>query len=306
MTPPGPPPGPPGASYPPYTTSSSIPAQLLSLLMQAQPLQQQQAQDQQAQQQERERERQADRRLGQLEAIAAFQALLAAQRQQTAAAPNARAALQELTRMVTASCSTSGGQDVLSSFPERRQLRFPPANNINNAMTGGGLSSSSATTGTLLEQLLLRELQQQQRQASASSQQTIPPAAAIRSMTENSMDNTSSAAWATNSNNQNSNLRHTGELKETTATTTTTTTTTTATLASKAKITKTTTSPQKERHENFPEKLYRMLTELEAKGQDDVISFSAKGDTFEIHQPEVFEDEASSSQYDYCTFAISA
>jgi len=45
------------------------------------------------------------------------------------------------------------------------------------------------------------------------------------------------------------------------------------------------------RHESFPEKLYRMLMELEQQGRDDVISFVRQGTAFQIHQPAVFEDE---------------
>lgn len=49
-------------------------------------------------------------------------------------------------------------------------------------------------------------------------------------------------------------------------------------------------APQ-QRHESFPEKLYRLLMEVETKGRDDIISFTLEGDRFEIHQPDVFEEE---------------
>jgi hypothetical protein len=41
------------------------------------------------------------------------------------------------------------------------------------------------------------------------------------------------------------------------------------------------TAPQ-QRHESFPEKLFRLLMEVEAKGRDDIISFTLEGDRFEI------------------------
>ena len=44
-------------------------------------------------------------------------------------------------------------------------------------------------------------------------------------------------------------------------------------------------------HEPFPNKLYRILTEMEAAGDDDVFSFTADGDCIEVHQPSVFEQE---------------
>jgi hypothetical protein len=53
----------------------------------------------------------------------------------------------------------------------------------------------------------------------------------------------------------------------------------------------TTKKSSQQRYESFPEKLYRMLVEVEAKGRDDIISFTLEGDRFEIHQPEVFEEE---------------
>jgi HSF-type DNA-binding len=42
--------------------------------------------------------------------------------------------------------------------------------------------------------------------------------------------------------------------------------------------------------ESFPQKLYRMLIELEAVGDDDIVSFSVDGDGFEVHQPTVFAE----------------
>jgi hypothetical protein len=57
----------------------------------------------------------------------------------------------------------------------------------------------------------------------------------------------------------------------------------------------TTKKASQQRHESFPEKLYRMLVEVEAKGRDDIISFTLEGDRFEIHQPEVFEEEVRNS-----------
>ena len=43
--------------------------------------------------------------------------------------------------------------------------------------------------------------------------------------------------------------------------------------------------------ESFPCKVYRILMEAEAAGEDDIISFTADGDCFEIHQPTVFADQ---------------
>lgn len=45
------------------------------------------------------------------------------------------------------------------------------------------------------------------------------------------------------------------------------------------------------RHESFPEKLHRMLEETEELGRDDIVSFTAEGNAFEIHQPEAFVKE---------------
>ena len=165
------------------------------------------------------------------------------------------------------------------------------------------MSNSNTSTGTLLEQLLLALLRQQQeqqrQQACASYSLTNPPVATdARSMTGYSMDHATNAWTSTNNNNsQKSNNHHAAELerassllaqREPTAETSETSTTT---RASKTKTNKKTPRPPQRGHENFPEKLYRILTELEATGQDDIISFSAQGDAFEIHQPEVFEDE---------------
>lgn len=44
-------------------------------------------------------------------------------------------------------------------------------------------------------------------------------------------------------------------------------------------------------HESFPEKLYRMLEEVELAGKDDIVSFTADGRAFEIHRPDAFEEE---------------
>jgi hypothetical protein len=44
-------------------------------------------------------------------------------------------------------------------------------------------------------------------------------------------------------------------------------------------------------HESFPEKLHRLLREVEAQDRDDIISFNAEGTAFCIHQPEAFENE---------------
>merc|ERR1712187_966115 len=43
--------------------------------------------------------------------------------------------------------------------------------------------------------------------------------------------------------------------------------------------------------EPFPEKLHRLLTEVEAAGRADVISFIANGQAFAIHQPDKFFKE---------------
>lgn len=48
---------------------------------------------------------------------------------------------------------------------------------------------------------------------------------------------------------------------------------------------------RKYRHESFPEKLYRMLIEVEQAGDDDVVSFTLQGVGFEVHQPEVFAEK---------------
>jgi hypothetical protein len=40
--------------------------------------------------------------------------------------------------------------------------------------------------------------------------------------------------------------------------------------------------------EQFPEKLHRMLMEVEAEGYDDIISFTPKGTAFKIHKPDDF------------------
>jgi len=45
------------------------------------------------------------------------------------------------------------------------------------------------------------------------------------------------------------------------------------------------------RHESFPEKVHRMLEETEENNRDDIVSYTADGRAFEIHQPEVFEPE---------------
>jgi len=42
-------------------------------------------------------------------------------------------------------------------------------------------------------------------------------------------------------------------------------------------------------HKSFPEKLYQMLLDVEATGEDDIISFTVSGHGFEIHQPDEFE-----------------
>ena len=48
---------------------------------------------------------------------------------------------------------------------------------------------------------------------------------------------------------------------------------------------------RKTKREQFPEKLYRILEELEGEGMDDIISFVNQGSAFEIHQPEAFEEQ---------------
>jgi len=48
---------------------------------------------------------------------------------------------------------------------------------------------------------------------------------------------------------------------------------------------------RKTKREQFPEKLYRILEELEQEGKDTIISFVNEGTAFEIHQPEEFEDQ---------------
>ena len=45
------------------------------------------------------------------------------------------------------------------------------------------------------------------------------------------------------------------------------------------------------RHEAFPEKLMRMLEEIERADKDDIISFCIDGNGFEIHRPDAFEEE---------------
>lgn len=48
------------------------------------------------------------------------------------------------------------------------------------------------------------------------------------------------------------------------------------------------------RHESFPQKLYRMLEDVEEQGKDDIVSFIADGTAFEIHRPDAFEEEVIS------------
>jgi len=43
--------------------------------------------------------------------------------------------------------------------------------------------------------------------------------------------------------------------------------------------------------EAFPEKLHRMLMEVEEADKDDIVSFNAEGNAFEIHRPDAFEEE---------------
>lgn len=43
--------------------------------------------------------------------------------------------------------------------------------------------------------------------------------------------------------------------------------------------------------EPFPEKLHRLLTEVEAAGRSDVISFVANGRAFAVHKPDTFFKE---------------
>jgi hypothetical protein len=50
-------------------------------------------------------------------------------------------------------------------------------------------------------------------------------------------------------------------------------------------------------HESFPEKLHRLLREVEAQDRDDIISFNAEGTAFCIHQPEAFGDEILSNYF---------
>lgn len=45
------------------------------------------------------------------------------------------------------------------------------------------------------------------------------------------------------------------------------------------------------RHESFPMKLHRLLTTLEADGQDSIVGFVEDGTAFRIHQPDLFEQE---------------
>ena len=45
------------------------------------------------------------------------------------------------------------------------------------------------------------------------------------------------------------------------------------------------------RHESFPEKLYRLLTETQLSGKDHIVSWTPCDKAFEIHQPEAFEKE---------------
>lgn len=45
------------------------------------------------------------------------------------------------------------------------------------------------------------------------------------------------------------------------------------------------------RHESFPEKLYRLLAEAEAQGQDDIIGFVSDGAAIAIHKPEALAAE---------------
>jgi len=44
-------------------------------------------------------------------------------------------------------------------------------------------------------------------------------------------------------------------------------------------------------HESFPERLYRMLVEVEQKDRDEIVSFTYDGAGLEIHQPELFLHE---------------
>lgn len=51
------------------------------------------------------------------------------------------------------------------------------------------------------------------------------------------------------------------------------------------------------RHESFPEKLYRMIEELEAQDKDDIISFVADGRAIAIHRPDAMEAEIIPSYF---------
>jgi HSF-type DNA-binding len=42
--------------------------------------------------------------------------------------------------------------------------------------------------------------------------------------------------------------------------------------------------------QNFPNKLYEMLRQLEVEGHDDVASWRSHGRAFLIHNPKVFEE----------------
>jgi len=45
------------------------------------------------------------------------------------------------------------------------------------------------------------------------------------------------------------------------------------------------------RHENFPQKLYRLLDEVEHAGRGNIVSFTESGAAFRVHNPDIFSSE---------------